>query len=789
MLTAVSSMGDSARDTLIGHATSALSFEITPSGTLALNTQVGTTATDTLSVRNETDSSMSLLLSLSGSSASLFSLSASSVTVAGDSTATVMLNFLPLLAGTDTAMLTVISGAGDTEHVTVIGHALARLPFVISPTGNLVFNTRVGVADTQMLTIRNPAATALALTLALTGSSDFSTNLTSITIASFDSVQVPIVFESNTAGTFNGRLTVRSLLGDTASVNLIGRAILATALQIVMPNEVDFTTKAGESECMPIPIQNNTGDTVSISELRLRGDQADFSLTTTGTLEIAANSSDTVEVCFNPTFERGVQNATLNFRYASLTDSRVKGNENVHLMGFVEGRPNAGDSTFFLTTENIDFDNILAGTMDCKSVRISNPTSSAVTIDSAFVTGPDASDFTVSGDSMLLVSANSVAYLDLCYSPLVAMSEQTDTLTLMTTSGTLSSSITIRIEANAIDSLNNNGELSNCIYVSHEKGVLGPIVMGGSDTSAIFLTNRTTGTVTITNSSISGSGSSSFSVVSTLPMTIDSGAQGQLMVAFNPPTTGGPSFGANIALTTNGTGMTCGPIMVHVEGVAVPGFLNKDRDTSDIDLGRGETGNGTNVIGILNHSGNKCLADTITLVNTTSASITIEQILIPAGHFSLISTSMALPATLTAGSSLTAVVEFCDDPTPNVFTAPMYVATSQSIQPQTYQLQAIQAAPSSVAEAPDPLIGFSISPNPSGGEVTLDITGAQKVQAQVYDLLGSLVTTLHGTSQIVWNGRDASGTPLASGAYIVRVTGTDVNGQPFLTSKEMVIQR
>lgn len=83
-------------------------------------------------------------------------------------------------------------------------------------------------------------------------------------------------------------------------------------------------------------------------------------------------------------------------------------------------------------------------------------------------------------------------------------------------------------------------------------------------------------------------------------------------------------------------------------------------------------------------------------------------------------------------------------------------------------------------EARDPLpegISVTSRPNPleSGVTIGLGLPAAGNVSLQVYDVLGRRVVTVasgqmtEGYHDVTWNGADASGTPVASGVYFLRV--------------------
>src|SRR5260221_264188 len=97
--------------------------------------------------------------------------------------------------------------------------------------------------------------------------------------------------------------------------------------------------------------------------------------------------------------------------------------------------------------------------------------------------------------------------------------------------------------------------------------------------------------------------------------------------------------------------MNCGPISFHIEGVAVPGNNGGGPDTTDINLGTGLTANGTNVIGITTTSAAQCTTDTVMFTNTTSSSITLNNVLIPVNPNITITGPSPFPVTLVPGET------------------------------------------------------------------------------------------------------------------------------------------
>lgn len=83
---------------------------------------------------------------------------------------------------------------------------------------------------------------------------------------------------------------------------------------------------------------------------------------------------------------------------------------------------------------------------------------------------------------------------------------------------------------------------------------------------------------------------------------------------------------------------------------------------------------------------------------------------------------------------------------------------------------------------PDVNLSLTVTPNPSHGSVRISLTGAENTSLQIFDMLGKEVYSSSGGSEVQWNAN-------ASGVYIVRSTGIDTNGEEFIVSKRLIIDK
>ena len=280
-------------------------------------------------------------------------------------------------------------------------------------------------------------------------------------------------------------------------------------------------------------------------------------------------------------------------------------------------------------------------------------------------------------------------------------------------------------------------------------------------------------------------------------MTLQAGQQGALNVAFTPDNSiTGSSYSGTVNLNLTGAGVQCQNVTIHLNGVAVPGPQNGGH--TDVNLGTGLTSNGTTVIPITNSGSTPCVTDTVTFTNTTSAAMTISNVMLGFNpNITLLGTSMGnisatSPVTLNAGSSLQAYFQYCTPAGAQAGTGnerSTLRADEPVDPPQQFTLQAAPIPAASVAAENAVPMNVIILPNPTADRVEIRVDQARSANVEVFDLLGNVLQTMHGMSILNWDGRDAAGAQLPSGVYIVRVTGTDVNGAGFRESRQLVIDR
>ena len=88
-----------------------------------------------------------------------------------------------------------------------------------------------------------------------------------------------------------------------------------------------------------------------------------------------------------------------------------------------------------------------------------------------------------------------------------------------------------------------------------------------------------------------------------------------------------------------------------------------------------------------------------------------------------------------------------------------------------------------------------VFPNPFNPSTNIRYTLLEPatVTLRVYSILGQEIATLFNGAQgpgpysVVWDGRNINGTPMGSGVYVCRLTGTGEQGSSFVSVKRILL--
>jgi hypothetical protein len=174
---------------------------------------------------------------------------------------------------------------------------------------------------------------------------------------------------------------------------------------------------------------------------------------------------------------------------------------------------------------------------------------------------------------------------------------------------------------------------------------------------------------------------------------------------------------------------------------------------------------------------------TFYFTNNSGADLSVTAVTLSTGaHFQITGmTPSTLPAHLAAGDVLAIDVQFSGD-TNGFYRDSLIVTTENSLTSTVFELQALREPASRVASSTDGT-ELLLSPTPVDSRLTVRMNNAAKVTYDILDLLGQRVISATGSSE--WS---ASVGHLTAGSYVLRASGIDRAGKPFLTSR-MFIKR
>ncbi len=562
---------------------------------------------------------------------------------------------------------------GGPYDVFVTKYSAPAYPVVsISPSSYNFGSQAVGTTSPpEAIDLTNTGGAALTIS-SITASGDFSqTNNCGDGLGSGASCTINVTFTPSQTGARSGAITVSDNASPaTQTISLTGTG---TGAQVnLAPSSLTFSQQLVGTSSSPqsLTLSNPGSAALTISSIAVSGD---FSQTNTCGSSLAANSSCTISVTFTPT-ATGLRTGSI-----TVTDNASPATQTASLSG--TGTAPAAS----LSPTSLVFASQALGTRSSpQSVTLSNPGTATLTISSIAVSG----DFSQTNTCGTSLAANSSCTISVTFTP--------------TATGSRTGSITVTGNASpATQTVSLSGTGTAPVANLSPKSLTFASQALNTTSSPQSLTLSNTGTATLNITSIAVSGD--FSQTNTCGSSVAAGASCRISVTFKP----------------TGTGQRTGTVTVTD---------NASPTTQTATL----TGTGAGPAATLSPAsltfatqavGTSSSAQTVTLKNTGTASLTISSIPIR-GDFSQTHTCST---TLAVGSSCSISVTF--KPTASgTRTGVLSVSDNAVPATQTVSLTgtggvpAVSLSPTSLTFASQ-AVGTSSSPQ----SVTLTNTGSVKL--------------------------------------------------------------
>jgi len=532
--------------------------------------------------------------------------------IAAGTSASFTASFAPSTAGNLTGSISIASNAPnspDTVQLSGSGVA-ASVGLTANPTSLAFGSINAGASSSKSVSITNSGNVSLTISGVTVNAKDFATSgvTTPLTLASGQSTTLNVSFSPTASENVTGNITVSTSQGTSAVI-----AVSASGLQpalTVTPASASFgNVIVGASGTQTIQLTNSGTGTLSISQVSASG--TGFSL---GTLplpiSLTAGQSSSFSVQFLPPSAGAVTGSVTVTSNAPNSPATVT----------LSGTGVAATPALTANPTSLAFGSINAGTSSSKTVTITNSGNVSVTISGVTVSGKD---FTESGlTTPLTLTPGQSATLNVSFSP-AASENVTGNITVSTSQG-----------ASAVVAVSGTG-LQPALTITPASTSFGNVTVGVSSTQTMQLTNSGTGTLSITQATVSGSGFSLGTLA--LPISLAAGQSSSFNVVFLPQSAGAVSGSVTIASNAPNS-----PATVPLSGTGVAATLTLSFSTSSVAFGNVNAGSSSSL--------------PVTVTNTGNGNVTISQISESGTGFTL--SGASTPLTLAPNQSTTFNVNF-----------------------------------------------------------------------------------------------------------------------------------
>lgn len=665
-----------------GQAKLALSTAAIDFGTVGIGSQ----GTANIVVSNAGGSDLTLsVITVNGLSFAVGGISTPRTIPAGE-VAALAVTFRPTVAGSEIGSILIssndpqqpaatisLTGAGSAGPVPQLSANVSNVAFNSVPTGSsatqqvILSNTGNGPAQISAVSVSGPGFSVSGLSAPST-------------VNASQTVPLAVRFDPVTTGPASGVVTVVS----NANGSPLRIALTGTGVQpglSIAPSSFSFGNVVdGQTKSQTVSLINTGSAPLTITQLVVSG--AGYSATGLNTPVTLAPGS----------------NASFNVVFAPATAGTANGS-----VGISSNAPNSPSSIAFSGTgvaasatitpspTSISFGNVGAGGSATQNVVLTNTGNSSLTISQI---SASAKDVRVSGMATpFTLAAGSSTTVSVTFNPLSSES--------VTGSVRISSSQGIE----AVVPVGGNG-VQAALSVTPANIGFGNLSVGSSNSQTVQVSNGGTGTLTISQINVSGTGFASSSLH--LPIVLNAGQSTTFNLQFSPASAGPASGDAVIVSNAPGS-----PTTIPLSGAGIASSQTLSFSTRNLSFGSVNDGSSA--------------SQSVTITNTGNSNVVISQISLAGAAYSL--SGASTPVTLTPSQSLTLGVLFAPK-TAGAANGVITVASNATGSPATISLagNGMANVPHSVSlswsESTSGVSGYNVYRTTTSGSGYVRVNGA-----------------------------------------------------------------
>ena len=488
-------------------------------------------------------------------------------TLGARSSCEITVQFAPAAASTGarTATVTVTPASGAAQVIVLNGTGINPIPqATVFPTsinfGSQPLNTTTG---SQYFTVTNSGSAVLNMgSVVSSDSPEFdivSNGCTGQAVAVNASCSVSVTFTPSAGGSRGATITITDNSGGvtntTQTVSVTGTGT-GTPQATLNKESVTFPNQTVNSASTPMPVTLTNGGTGVLNIAGIVASGGSFSQTNNCGTSLAASSTCTIEVTFDP------QTAGALSGNLIVTDNAngVSGStQTATLSGTGVGIPQATLSSSSQVFSSTPVNSSVTGS----AITLSNGGTGPLSITSITITGANSGDFTEQNNCGSSVSAEGQCSITVTFAP--------------TATGARSATLTVTDNANGVTGATQTVLLSGtglgvplATLSTNTLSFANQAVLTTSAAQVVTLTNGGTGPLTITNIGLGGTNPGDFSDATTCTASLSSTSGSNtctISLSFAPQAVG--SLAATLVVTDNANGTAGSTQTVNLSGTGV----------------------------------------------------------------------------------------------------------------------------------------------------------------------------------------------------------------------------